>query len=68
MKTRHNDWTITVKTIEDDYMGKGFDAEFYIPKTDGQKHYIRQLRCFDENIRTQKQMIEYVISIINVKR
>lgn len=66
MKTQYKDWVIFIKSIDDPYYGKGFEAEFYIPKNDGIKHYLHQLRYLDKSVvKTQKKMYEYVMKIID---
>lgn len=64
MRRHYGDWVIDVVEIEHPNYGRGFRADFYIPKTDGTKEMIREFGDYTGRIKTHQQMMEIVKQII----
>lgn len=63
--TRHyGDWTIDVVEIVHPNFGRGFRATAFIAKTDGTKANIHEIGCYDCNIKTHTQMLEYTQKLL----
>ena len=66
MTRNYQDYTIRVEKVENAF-GTGFRAEFFIPKTDGQKADIQVYETYQRGLKPSA-VIERVIRFINASK